>query len=112
MKYFVLLFSKHVECLSTIESDCDSWCRTGQSYVNPPRKLPVDNLKNFNERPEKRNEELESVAKLKTKTDSYFRVSKYSELNDMRFKKVNLELAWLCKMSITRPHNVIHMINN
>ena len=83
----------------------------GQSYVNPPRKLPVDNLENFNERPEKRNVELEICGQAKTKTDTYFRVSKYSELNYMKFKKFNLELAWLCKMSITRPHNVIHMIN-
>ena len=40
----------------------------GQSYVNPPRKLPVDNLENFNERPEKRNEELEVCGQAKTDT--------------------------------------------
>ena len=47
-----------MECLSTIESDCDSWCRT----------VFVDNLENFNERPDKRNEELEVCGQVKTNT--------------------------------------------
>ena len=73
-----------------------------------PRKLPVDNLENFNERPDKRNEELEVCGQAQ---DGYFRVSKYSMLNNMRFKKVNLELAWLYKMSLTmtRPHKNIYV---
>ena len=56
----------------------------GQSYVNMLSKLPVDNLENFNEHPEKRKEEFKVCGQ--AKKDEYFRVSKYSELNDMRFK--------------------------
>ena len=32
------------------------------------RKLPVDNLENFNERPDRRNEELEVCSQAKTNT--------------------------------------------
>ena len=38
----------------------------GQSYVNPPRKVPVDNLENFNDRPE--DEELEVCGQAKMDT--------------------------------------------
>ena len=63
LKYFVLLFSKHVECFYQ-QLKVTVTAGVGQS----PRKLPGDNLENFNERPDKRKEELEVCGQANSNT--------------------------------------------